>query len=60
MSRVEFVNHTGGSMWVDESRVNEYLEAGYMLASDIVDSTAVILEEEKPAPKKKPRKKAEV
>ena len=38
-------------MYVDESRINEYKEAGYMLASDVIDSTAV--EVDKPTPKRK-------
>lgn len=58
--RVAFINKVGGIMLVDESRKQEYIEAGYMLASDIVDSTAVVVEEEVPAKKKTTRKKKEV
>lgn len=59
--KVEFINAAGGRMFVDESRVNEYKEAGYKLASDVIDSTAEIIEEAKPSPKKKTvRRKKEV
>lgn len=37
--RVEFISATGGKMFVDESRKQEYVEAGYMLASNVVDVT---------------------
>ena len=43
--RVEFINNAGGRMLVDESRVNEYKAAGYMLAADVIDSVAVEIEE---------------
>lgn len=57
--RIEFINAAGGVMLVDESRKDEYLAAGYMLAANVVDSTARIIEEveEAPAKKKRPPKK---
>lgn len=36
--RVEFINWTGGRMFVDESRVEEYKAAGYVLAASVCDS----------------------
>lgn len=53
--RVKFINKIGGIMLVDESRVNEYKEAGYLLASDSV-SEAVPAVKEKAAPKRKSSK----
>lgn len=56
--RVAFINSVGNKMYVDESRVQEYKDAGYQLASDIIDSTAVITEtEEVPAVAKKSRRR---
>ena len=56
--RVEFINIVGGSMFVDESRIEEYKAAGYTLAADVIDSVAVeVEEEEKPTAKRKTRKK---
>lgn len=49
---VEFKSMYGSSMWVADNRVNEYLEAGYKLASE--DSGKPV-EEEKP--KRKTTKK---
>jgi len=49
--RVEFINHTGGKMFVHESRVEEYKAAGYIPAASIVDSTARDITE--PVEKKK-------
>lgn len=57
--RVEFINSSGGRMFVDESRVEEYKAAGYMLAADVVDSTAEVIDE-KPVQKRKSRSKKEV
>lgn len=57
--RVEFINSVGGVMLVDESRIEEYKAAGYMLAADVIDSTAVEVVD-KPAVKKKSTKKKEV
>lgn len=54
--RVEFINNVGGKMFVDESRVNEYIAAGYMLAANVIDSTAVEVDEA-PTPKKKSTRK---
>lgn len=56
--RVEFVNSVGGIMRVDESRVEEYKAAGYMLAVKAEKKTDAKAEE---APKKKaaPKKKKE-
>lgn len=57
--RVAFINAVGGLMYVDESRIEEYKAAGYMLAADVVDSTAhevTDVEEDKPAPKKRRKK----
>lgn len=52
--RVKFINHVGGIMLVDESRVNEYKEAGYMPASDVIDVEAKVVDENvEPTPKKK-------
>lgn len=53
MERVEFISSIGSIMYVDKSRVDEYLAAGYKLA---VDTTATenAHAEEKP---KKTRKK---
>lgn len=56
MGRIEFINCVGGSMFVDESRKQEYIEAGYMLASDVIDSTAVVIDEVE-EPKKTTRRK---
>lgn len=53
--RVEFINSVGGKMFVDESRVEEYKAAGYLLAADVIDVT--FKEEDKP--KKKRTKKEE-
>lgn len=60
--RVEFIGATGGRMFVDESRVNEYKEAGFIPASDVIDSTARDIErQEEPVQKKKTtRRKKEV
>lgn len=46
-------------MFVDESRKQEYIEAGYMLASNVVDSTANEVVDPLPV-KKTTRKKKEV
>lgn len=57
--RVEFINKTGGRMFVDESRVEDYKAAGYILAANVIDSTAKEVDE--PVVKKKStRKKKEV
>lgn len=55
---VEFINKLGGKMFVDDSRVDEYKAAGYILAADIVgtDETPKEITEEKP---KRRRKKIE-
>lgn len=50
--RAKFINNLGGIMLVDESRIEEYKEAGYKLASDSV-SKAVPAEKEKSTTKKK-------
>ena len=56
--KVEFVNRLGGSMLVDESRVDEYLKAGYKLASKpSAPAKAMPDDIEEPAPKKISRKK---
>ena len=55
--RVEFINNAGGRMLVDESRVNEYIAAGYMLAADVIDSVAVEIEEEMPVKKSRSTRK---
>jgi len=47
---------TGGTMWVAESRLAEYLGAGHRLASS---PTVEATEEPKPAAKKRTRKKKE-
>lgn len=52
--RIEFINSTGGKMLVDESRVEEYKEAGYMLASKVID--AEFVEDKKPRAKKTTKK----
>lgn len=57
--RVEFINHCGGIMLVDETRVEEYKAAGYMLAANVIDSVAEVIDE-KPLQKKKTRSKKEV
>lgn len=49
--KVEFINRTGGKMFVDESRIEEYKAAGYKLAADIIDGTAIIVDA--PVEKKK-------
>lgn len=54
--RVEFISASGGKMFVDESRVEEYKAAGYMLAADVIDTVFVedIVEEpKKPSGRKK-------
>lgn len=51
--RVEFINELGGIMSVDESRVDEYKEAGYKLASDSLKTPA---EKTKPVPRRKSNK----
>ena len=49
---VELVNRlTGGRMWVDESRLDEYLAAGHRLAASPAPAPA-------PPELKKPRKTA--
>lgn len=53
--RIEFINATGGSMFVDESRKEEYIAAGYMLAANVIDSVAVELKE--PVEKKRATRK---
>lgn len=61
--RVEFINSVGGKMLVDESRVEEYKAAGYMLAADIIEDTTyreIKIDEPKPAPKKRTKKTKEV
>lgn len=50
--RIAFINSTGGKMFVDESRVEEYKAAGYIPAADVIDSVAVEIED---APVKKSR-----
>lgn len=55
--RVEFINHTGGKMFVDESRVNEYKAAGYMLAADVIDSVAIEIDETPVVEKKSIRRR---
>lgn len=57
--RVEFINSVGGIMTVDESRKQEYIEAGYMLASDVVDSVAVEVVDKPTTKKTSTRKKKE-
>lgn len=47
---VKFINSNGNVMWVDESRVQEYLDAGHKLASE-----APVVEEK---PQRKPKTKA--
>lgn len=41
--KVEFINRLGGKMFVDESRVEEYMAAGYKLAA----KTSIKVPEEK-------------
>lgn len=53
--RVEFINSKGGTMFVDESRIEEYKAAGHILAADVIDTKFV--DDEKP---KTRRKKKEV
>lgn len=63
MAKVEFINRVGGRMFVDESRVDDYVKAGYLLASNVIDSTATDVEVvEKPTERKKTtsRRKKEV
>lgn len=55
--RIEFINNAGGKMLVDESRVSEYLAAGYMLAADVIDSVAVEIEEKPVKATRSTRKK---
>lgn len=55
--RVEFINASGGIMLVDDSRVEEYKAAGYLLAADVFD---VEVKDENPTEKKRGRKKKEV
>ena len=51
---VRFINKlTGGEMWVDESRVDEYKAAGHKLAADAVSP----ITKPEPAPKAKKKKK---
>lgn len=57
--RVEFINSVGGIMTVDESRKQEYIEAGYMLASDVVDSVTVEVVDKPTTKKTSTRKKKE-
>lgn len=54
--RVAFINAVGGIMYVDESRVEEYKAAGYSLAADVVDSTAVEVDEKPPTTRKRKKK----
>jgi len=61
--RVAFINAVGGRMLVDESRVDEYMAAGFKLAADVIDTTAKEVVEDEiseaapaPAPKKKRKK----
>lgn len=59
MARIEFINSVGGKMFVDESRADEYKAAGYMLAADVIDTTAVVVDT--PTTRKKStRKKKEL
>lgn len=54
--RIEFINSAGGKMLVDESRKEEYIAAGYMLAANVIDTTATEVDtpvEKKPSTKKK-------
>lgn len=55
--RVAFINALGGTMLVDESRVEEYKAAGYVLAAN-VDSTAVEVNETEDKPKAATKRKA--
>jgi len=56
MGRVEFITAVGSSMFVDESRVDEYKAAGFKLAASVLETQA---KEEAPVAKKT-RKKKEV
>lgn len=56
--RVAFINALGGKMLVDESRVEEYKAAGYMLAADVVDTTAIEVNETEEKPKATTKRKA--
>lgn len=50
-------------MLVDETRVEEYKAAGYMLAADVIEDTTyreIKIDEPKPAPKKRTKKTKEV
>lgn len=58
--KVAFINAVGGIMYVDESRVEEYKAAGYKLAADIIDSTAVEITDEEVAPTSRRKRKKEV
>lgn len=52
--KVEFINKFGGKMFVDESRVEEYKAAGYILAANVVSTDEKPTEiEEKPKRKRK-------
>lgn len=58
--RVKFINAVGGYMTVDESRVEEYKAAGYLLAADVIDVEARVIDSEKQPKKRTSKKKAEV
>lgn len=67
MGKVAFINAIGGTMYVDESRVDEYKAMGYSPVADVIDTTCVIVDEKpkteevkKPVAKKKTTKKKEV
>jgi len=55
---IKLINRlTGGPMWVHESRVEEYLAKGHILAPPPKPAHPLIKAEDEPAPAKKPAKK---
>lgn len=60
---IKLIHRTSGTpMWVADDRIDEYLEAGHKLASDICEKEPEEEPKEEPekkeAPKKQPKKSA--
>ena len=55
--RVEFINSSGGRMYVDESRIDEYKAAGFKLAANVHKAKETSDTNEEPA--KRSRRKKE-
>lgn len=60
---IKLIHRTSGTpMWVADDRIDEYLEAGHMLASEICEKEPEEEPKEEPekkeAPKKQPKKSA--